>query len=253
MAEPLNKYPKNEDGTYVGLNFSDFPAQVDSWQDSLDVSSDMLIYVNQYRSAMESNNYSLGQQILDDHPDLKRMLIGAKDINEMKHGIMAIQRWVDENLQGYLGQYTESAQNSAKAAAASASDAAGSASESAQSSNAAYQAQVIAEGARDEANELVEDLRSLTGTLPSDFTEYVQQMDGVRDYVDSEITSHNSNDQTHEDLRNAFAKAQLDIQILKLNHETDITGNTFIVSFEDLDDVNVTKGTWDSVNDRIYF
>lgn len=253
MAEPVNKYPKNEDGTYVELNFSDFPSSVDSWQDSLDVSSEMLVYVNQYRAAMEANNYSLGKQILDDHPDLQRMLIGAKDINEIKHGLMAVQRWIDENLEGYLGQYTTSAQNSAGAAATSAAEAAASALESSQSSNASYQAQVISESARDEANKLVEDLRSLTGTLPSDFTEYVQQMDGVRDYVDSEITAHNSNDQTHEDLRNAFAKAQLDIQILKLNHETDITGNTFIVGFEDLNDVTVTKGTWDSVNDRIYF
>lgn len=253
MAEPLDIYEKNEDGTYVGLNFTKFPTSIDSWQDRLDLSSEMLSYANQYRNAMLANNYSLAQQILSEHPDLERMMIDAQIINEIMHAVMATERWIDENLQGYLGQYTDAAQQSAQESAASAAASLESSNNASQSENNAYQSEMNAEASKDEANKLVEDLRSLSGSLPSDFTEYVSDMDGIRDYVDNEIASHNVNEQAHNDIRNSLAKALLDIQILKLNHETNITTNTFIVGFEDLNDVTVTGGTWDVANNRIYF
>lgn len=247
------KYPKEEDGTYVRLNFSDFPNTVDSWQDSLDVSAEMLPYVNQYRNAMASNNLSLAQSILTEHPDLERMLFGAKELNELKHAVMAIERWCDENIEEYLGQFTDAAEKSAQTAASYATASQQSASASETSRNAAYQSQVAAEEAKNEADLLVENLRTLTGSLPSDFTEYVNDISGVREYVDGEIAAHNINRTAHEDIRQQLTKAQLDIRILYLHHETGITTNTFAVDFVDLDDVTVTKGTWDVANDRIWF
>lgn len=247
------KYPKNEDGTYVGLDSTNYPVSVDSWQDNLDVSSEMLTYANQYRAAMEANNLTLAQSILSQHPDLERMQITAKDINEMKHGIMALERWTAENFEEYLGQYTQSAQDAADTAGSYASAAADSASSAESSANAAYQSESSAEASKNEANLLVETLRTLTGTLPSDFTEYVNDMAGVKDYVDDEIAAHNVNLTAHEDIRQQLTQAQMDIRLLYLNHETGITSNTFSISFEDLDDVNVTGGTWDVANDRIWF
>lgn len=247
------KYPIEEDGTYTGLNFTNFPSSVDSWQDSLDVSAEMLPYVNQYRNAMASNNKSLADSILAQYPDLERMAITAKEINELKHATMAIERWVDENIEEYLGQYTDAAQNSAQVAASYATASQNSANASETSKNAAYQSQVKAEAAKDEADLLVENLRTLSGSLPSDFTEYVNDISGVREYVDGEISSHNVNKTAHDDIRQQLTKAQLDIRILNLHHETGITTNTFYVGFEDLEDVTVTKGTWDVANDRIWF
>lgn len=246
-------FPKNEDGTYVGLPDTKFPFQVDSWQDSLDVSVEMLPYVNQYRAAMESNNLPLAEQILAQHPDMARMQISATDVNEMKHGLMAVERWCAENLEESLGQYTEDAQNSAEAAARYAEAASSSADGAEASKNAAYQSEVAAKSSEDAANLLVENLRSLSGSLPSDFTEYVNDISGVREYVDSEIAAHNVNQTAHDDIRQQMTKAQMDLRILQLYHESGITTNTFSVGFEDLDDVILTKGTWDVANDRVWF
>ena len=247
------KFPKNDDGTYVGLDNTNYPVSVDSWQDNLDVSSEMLAYANQYRSAMESNNLSLAQSILTQHPDLERMQIKAKDINEMKHGIMALERWTAENFEEYLGKYTQSAKEAATTAGSYASAASESASRSESSANNAYQSEKAAEQYKNDADLMVETLRTLTGTLPSDFTEYVNDMAGVKDYVDNEIAAHNKNLTAHEDIRKEVTQAQTDIRLLYLHHETGIATNTFSITFEDLDDVNVTGGTWDVANDRIWF
>ena len=247
-------YPKNEDGTYVGLDyFTRYPVTVDSWQDNLDVSNEMLPYVNQYRNAMTSNNLNLAESILAQHPDLARMQINATDINEIKHAVMAIERWTIENLEEYLLQYSDQAQASADTAASYAQAAANSANQADTSKNAAYQSQMAAKESEDEANLLVETLRSLTGTLPSDFSEYVNDMAGVKDYVDDEIATHNVNQTAHSDIRKQLSQAQTEIRVLQLHHASGITSNTFSVTFEDLDDVTVTKGTWDVANDRIWF
>lgn len=123
-----DKYQKNSDGTYVGLNFTNFPAEVDSWQDSLDVSAEMLALANSYRAAMLANEITTAKDILARNPTLARMMIDADTINRLKHAVMALERMFDEDIEEYIKSYTNAASASATNAANSASAAARSAS-----------------------------------------------------------------------------------------------------------------------------
>lgn len=95
-------YEKNEDGTYIGLDSTKFPAEVDSWQDSEDVDNQNLAYANAFRKAMEDGNANLAQQILLQHPALKKMRIDAETINQLKHAVMAIERLFKEDIEDYI-------------------------------------------------------------------------------------------------------------------------------------------------------
>lgn len=95
-------YEKNEDGTYVGLDSTNFPAEVDSWQDSTDIDSQNLPFANAYREAMQEGNANLAQQILQQHPSLRRMRIDAATINQLKHAIMAVERLFKEDIEDYI-------------------------------------------------------------------------------------------------------------------------------------------------------
>lgn len=95
-------FDKNEDGTYVGLDFTNFPAEVDSWEDSEDIDSSNLPFVNAYREALLSNNIKGAQQILLGHPSLARMRIDASTINKIKHAVMALERMFKEDIQDYI-------------------------------------------------------------------------------------------------------------------------------------------------------
>lgn len=57
-----------------------------------------------------------------------------------------------------------------------------------------------------EANELVENLKTLKGTLPSDFTEYTQQIADAKKEFDNKIDKHNTSDTAHQDIRDDLEK-----------------------------------------------
>lgn len=95
-------YEKNEDGTYIGLDLTNFPAEVDSWQDTEDVDPASIDAANQYREAMLANNVELAQQVLEQNPNLNNKRIDAVLINSLKHAVMAIERLFKEDIQEYI-------------------------------------------------------------------------------------------------------------------------------------------------------
>lgn len=154
----------------------------------------MLSDVNDYKKAIQSGNYALAQSILEANPKIKNTIIDATDINELKHSTMALERMFKEDIELYIESFTNKASDFSAKAATSAENAALSESSALESKN-------FSQEKAEEANQLVENLRSLKGTLPSDFTEYTQQIADVKNQFSESINTHDTDSSAHEDIR----------------------------------------------------
>lgn len=117
-------YDKNPDGSYVDLEYTKFPAEVDSWQNNEDITAEYLSLANDYKSAILAGNYENARKILDANPQLKRMMITADDINKIKHSTMALERLFTEDIETYVKSFTDKATSEAEKATSSATSAA---------------------------------------------------------------------------------------------------------------------------------
>lgn len=213
--ERKHNYSKTEDGRYVDLEYTLFPAEVDSWVNSEDVSVNMLGPSNQYLAAMSTGRYSDAQTILANYPRLKNMIINADLMNKIKHATMALERMFTEDIETYIKQFTDLAKSSADKAVSSA--------------DIASKASKTATAARDESQSLVSTLRTLKGTLPSDFTEYVKELAGMREFFTGKLNEHNTSGVAHDDIRKAITKLQTNV--VKHNHSAaEITSGALPVS-----------------------
>nr|DAD57330.1 MAG TPA: hypothetical protein [Bacteriophage sp.] len=107
---------------------------------------------------------------------------------------MALERMFKEDIELYIESFTNKASDFSAKAATSAENAITAANNALESKN-------FAQEKAKEANQLVENLRSLKGTLPSDFTEYTQQVANVKNQLDETINTHNTSSSAHEDIR----------------------------------------------------
>lgn len=94
----------NSEGKYSDLQYTNFPAAVDSWDDVMDVSADTIAQANQYMKYCEAGNYAAAQSMLDSDSTgkLKRMQINALIINQCRHAIMAIERMWRDDIESYI-------------------------------------------------------------------------------------------------------------------------------------------------------
>lgn len=109
-------YERNPDGTYVDLEYTKFPAVVDSWQNHTDVTTSTLSAANQYRIAIQNGNLINAQALLNNYPDLRKTIITADDINKIKQAVMALERYYTDDVQSYIISYSNTASSSAKSA-----------------------------------------------------------------------------------------------------------------------------------------
>ena len=116
-------FAKTEDGRYVDLEYTHFPAEIDSWVNSEDVSSSMLGPSNQYLTAMSTGRFSDAQTVLMNNPRLRNMIINADLMNKIKHAVMALERMFTEDIEIYIKQFMDSAKASAEQALNSAASA----------------------------------------------------------------------------------------------------------------------------------
>lgn len=117
-------YEKNPDGSYADLEYTKFPAEIDSWQNSEDVTAEYLSLANDYKSALLAGNYGNAQNILNANPQLKRMIFKADDINKLKHSIMAVERFFTEDVDAHLRVYSDKSSEAAENAITAANNAA---------------------------------------------------------------------------------------------------------------------------------
>ena len=188
-------YEKNPDGTYVDLEYTKFPAVVDSWQNHTDVTTSTLSAANQYRIAIQNGNLINAQALLNNYPDLRKTIITADDINKIKQAVMALERYYTDDVQSYIISYSNTASNSAKSAQKSMKN--------------AENSETIAKEKAEEINQLLEKFKSLANSLPSDFSEYVNDFNtiknefgAVKEDISAKIDKHNTNSTAHQDIRN---------------------------------------------------
>lgn len=154
------------------------------------MSSSLIGAANQYRTAMENGSYLNAQAILNSNPRLRNILINADTINRLKHAIMALERMFTSSINSYVKSFTDAAKSSADKAK--------------KSESIAKASSDIASQKRDESMQLVEDLRTLKGTLPTDFSDYVEDIADARNYIDTQVTEHNTSTSSHPDIRDTL-------------------------------------------------
>lgn len=94
----------NSEGKYADLQYTNFPAAVDSWEDVVDVTSETLALANQYGAYCKAGNYEAARNLLesDTSGNLRNMQINAYRINRMSHALMAIERMWRDDLEKYV-------------------------------------------------------------------------------------------------------------------------------------------------------
>lgn len=181
-------YERNPDGTYVDLEYTKFPAVVDSWQNHTDVTTSTLSAANQYRIAIQNGNLINAQALLNNYPDLRKTIITADDINKIKQAVMALERYYTDDVQSYIISYSNTSSSSAKSAQESMKNAANS--------------EATAKEKADEVSQLLKKFKTLADSLPSDFTEYLNDFNTVKEQFNTKIEEHNTDSEAHQDIRN---------------------------------------------------
>lgn len=181
-------YKRNPDGTYVDLEYTKFPAVVDSWQNHTDVTTSTLSAANQYRIAIQNGNLINAQALLNNYPDLRKTIITADDINKIKQAVMALERYYTDDVQSYIISYSNTSSSSAKSAQESMKNAANS--------------EATAKEKADEVSQLLKKFKTLADSLPSDFTEYLNDFNTVKEQFNTKIEEHNTDSEAHQDIRN---------------------------------------------------
>lgn len=78
--------------TYPQYQYSNMPDAIDVWEDSVDVTTDMLPIVAQYKQLYAAGDISGCNALKAQHPYLSKMVVDAALLNNMKHAIMAIEK-----------------------------------------------------------------------------------------------------------------------------------------------------------------
>ena len=92
----------NSSGKYDDLVYTNFPAEIDSWPDKMDLTSEQISAANQYRQYCIEGNFAAAKALLNNNPTLQHMIIDAMDINQMRHAVMAIERMWKEDIESYV-------------------------------------------------------------------------------------------------------------------------------------------------------
>lgn len=74
----------------------------------------------------------------------------------------------------------------------------------------------------------------------------------VDEKITQGVSTHNSSQESHPDIRAIMAELEADVHALDLKFGTDVSENPFTVTFATLDDVTVT-GVWNTTQARIEF
>lgn len=91
-------------GSYADLYESNFPASCDLFEDKMDITSDLESYYEQWKGYMQAGNKTSADQIIENHPNLKKCITSAEDFNKMFHSIQAVERWVFYNIDQSLNE-----------------------------------------------------------------------------------------------------------------------------------------------------
>ena len=78
--------------TYPQYQYSNMPDAIDVWEDSVDVTTDMMPIVAQYKQLYAAGDRAGCNALKTQYPYLSKMMVDASLLNNMKHAIMAIEK-----------------------------------------------------------------------------------------------------------------------------------------------------------------
>lgn len=87
---------------YDDLPYTQFPVDVDTFEDMQDVSLDTYGWVKQYNEYFASGNIKSAQAVLAAHPELQKCIFNALKINRMTQAIKAMERFYKEDMTGVI-------------------------------------------------------------------------------------------------------------------------------------------------------
>lgn len=88
--------------TYSDLTYTEFPESVSDMERVQDVTASMKPYVDLYNVYYNAGDFNSANKVLDEHPELLKMIINALVINELRDNIIATQRMFLDDTEDYI-------------------------------------------------------------------------------------------------------------------------------------------------------
>lgn len=79
-----------------------FPEQIDDFEKFQDPNLFSISLINEYYSYFDSGNIQAANDLLENNPALKRMIINAENLNKLRDAIISAQRYYLDDLENYL-------------------------------------------------------------------------------------------------------------------------------------------------------
>ena len=87
---------------YEDCPYTNFPVAVDTIARKADVSLTTKALVDQYYSLISAGNFSGASTLLSNHPELRQVMSTALDYNQLRDGLIAVQRVFDSYIEDYI-------------------------------------------------------------------------------------------------------------------------------------------------------
>ena len=81
--------------------FTNFPTAADTIDRKIDVSLDLVNDLQKYYDYIDAKDFESVQKLLTENPRLSQCVITSKDLNVLRDGMVAMQRWI----LNYIGEY----------------------------------------------------------------------------------------------------------------------------------------------------
>jgi len=79
-----------------------FPEQIDDFEKFQDPNLTSISLINEYYSYFDSGNLQAANELLENNPSLKRMIINAESLNKLRDAILSVQRYYLNDVESYL-------------------------------------------------------------------------------------------------------------------------------------------------------
>lgn len=93
--------------SYPDLNLTNFPENIDTFMQWLNITATDGPLIAQYQSAMEAGNTTLANQILSQIPSGTQKIIKATDLNQLTQALLAVERFYLTDIQPYIENQQE--------------------------------------------------------------------------------------------------------------------------------------------------
>lgn len=87
--------------------YTQFPTAADTIDRKIDVSLDLLDDLKKYYNYVDTGNFAEIEKLLETNPRLSQCVVTSKDLNVLRDGMVAMQRWILNYIGEYLVQFSK--------------------------------------------------------------------------------------------------------------------------------------------------